>query len=308
MSESASPLPWTGNKGCIYSTIDAFIPPHRVYIEPCMGSAEVFFRKPPAEKEILNDYNGDLVNFFRVLQDMDKLTFLLGRLALSINSEEQFRRNRELLNSVPNVLDDISETGEIIAKLSWNDVQLAAAFYANQVYSYASTGKSFAIVQRDMRQRLDRLYKAHGRLCNAVILHRDYREVIRYAAGKDTFILLDPPYKGTENYYKKSNFNSDDHEKLFDFMAEIDKQFHGECKFLITYNNCDFIRELAEKHGFDTYVQPRLHNMVQITRPGEQFEELLIGNYPLLQQAEINNKYLPLNISQMSLFDFHYDY
>ena len=41
------------------------MPKHDVYIEPCMGSAEVFFRKPKAEKEILNDYNGDLVNLFR---------------------------------------------------------------------------------------------------------------------------------------------------------------------------------------------------------------------------------------------------
>ena len=27
------------------------MPKHNVYIEPCMGSAEVFFRKPRAEKE-----------------------------------------------------------------------------------------------------------------------------------------------------------------------------------------------------------------------------------------------------------------
>ena len=31
MSGSVSPLPWTGNKGCIYTTIDAFMPPHRTY-------------------------------------------------------------------------------------------------------------------------------------------------------------------------------------------------------------------------------------------------------------------------------------
>ena len=47
MSGSVSPLPWTGNKGCIYTTIDAFMPPHRTYVEACMGSAEVFLRKKP---------------------------------------------------------------------------------------------------------------------------------------------------------------------------------------------------------------------------------------------------------------------
>ena len=68
MSGSVSPLPWTGNKGCIYTTIDAFMPPHKTYVEACMGSAEVFLRKRPVEREIINDFNGDLVRFFRVLQ------------------------------------------------------------------------------------------------------------------------------------------------------------------------------------------------------------------------------------------------
>lgn len=45
MSGSVSPLPWTGSKGCIYTTIDAFMPPHKTYVEACMGSAEVFLRK-----------------------------------------------------------------------------------------------------------------------------------------------------------------------------------------------------------------------------------------------------------------------
>lgn len=85
MSGSVSPLPWTGSKGCIYTTIDAFMPPHKTYVEACMGSAEVFLRKKPVEREIINDYNGDLVKFFRVLQQNEKLAYLLGRLYLSFN-------------------------------------------------------------------------------------------------------------------------------------------------------------------------------------------------------------------------------
>ena len=110
MSESMSPLPWTGNKGCIYHTIDAFMPPHTTYIEPCMGSAEVFLRKKPVEREILNDYNGDLVKFFRVLQRNEKLAYLIGRLYLSFNAEQLFRANKALLADVPNILDDLTET------------------------------------------------------------------------------------------------------------------------------------------------------------------------------------------------------
>lgn len=95
LSASTSPLPYTGNKSCIVNTILSVMPKHTVYIDPCMGSAEVFFRKPRAEKEILNDYNGDLVNLFRVIQNNEKLAYLLGRLYLSINGELAFKQNKD---------------------------------------------------------------------------------------------------------------------------------------------------------------------------------------------------------------------
>lgn len=197
MSGSVSPLPWTGNKGCIYTTIDAFMPPHRTYVEACMGSAEVFLRKKPVEKEIINDYNGDLVRLFRVLQRNENLERLIGRLFLSFNSEQIFRANKALLAEVPNILDDLTETSVIIENTQWNDFDLAVAFYENQVFSFSSTGKNFAITKKDMTKRFGRLIAACARLRNATIMHRDYKDCISYGAGEDAFILLDPPYKGT---------------------------------------------------------------------------------------------------------------
>ena len=279
------------------------MPPHRVYIEPCMGSAEVFFRKKPAEKEILNDYNGDLVNFFRILQDGDKLAFLLGRLCLSWSSEYVFQRNRSILAAEPNVLDEALTTAKIIRKASWRDVRLAAAFLENQVYSFSSTGQSFAIAKRDMTHRLPRLLAAAARLRDAVILHRDYKEAIRIGACEDCFILLDPPYRGTERMYRKTDFDPEEHEKLFAFMSQIHKEYAGKCKFLITYNNDPYIRSLSEKYHFFSYVQRRIHNMQQVTAPGALFEELLIGNYDLVAQARENHRQLAEEKRQLSLFD-----
>ena len=308
MSGSVSPLAWTGNKGCIYKTIDAFMPPHRTYVEPCMGSAEVFLRKAPVPKEIINDYNGDLVKFFRVLQRSEKLAYLLGRLYLSFNSEELFRANKALLADVPNILDDLTETAVMIENADWQDIELAVAFFENQTFSFSSTGKTFAIAKKDMTKKFGRIVAACSRLRNAIIMHRDYKDCISHAAGKDTFILLDPPYKGTENYYQKANFDEDEHAQLFAYMNEIHKKFSGECKFLITYNNDPYILELAAKYGFYTYVQERLHNMAQSSKPGEMFEELLIGNYDLEKQARENEKYLKELNRQLNLFDYKYNY
>lgn len=308
MSGSMSPLNWTGNKGCIYDTIEAFMPPHKTYVEPCMGSAEVFLRKRPVEREIINDYNGDLVKFFRVLQKSEKLAYLLGRLYLSFNSELLFRQNKALLSGEINVLDDVADTATMIENASWEDIQLAVAFFENQIFSFSSTGKTFAIAKKDMTKRFARLIAACCRLRNAVIMHRDYKDCIEYAAGKDTFILLDPPYKGTEGYYQKANFDGNEHTKLFECMNGVHQKYNGECKFIITYNNDPYIRELAEKYGFDMYVKKRLHNMLQGTKPGEMFEELLIANYNLLGQAEANRRYMMELSYQLSLFDYQYDY
>lgn len=308
MSASTSPLPYTGNKSCIVNTILTVMPKHSVYIEPCMGSAEVFFRKPRAEREILNDYNGDLVNLFRTIQSNEKLVYLIGRLYLSVNAELAFRQNREVLRGVPNVLDDLMETSQLVKEASWADVRNAAAFFENQVYSFSSTGQTFGIARRDMSQRLNRIVGAYSRLRDAIILHRDYKDAIAYGACPGCFILLDPPYKGTEGMYSKADFDSEQHEVLFDFMAEVNKKHHGDAKFLITYNNDPFIRKLATDRGFDTYVQTRLHSMKQSKEAGALYEELLIANYDLEKQATANHLYLDEQKSQMTLFDFRSDY
>ena len=84
MSASTSPLPYTGNKSCIVNTILTVMPKHSVYIEPCMGSAEVFFRKPKAEREILNDYNSDLVNLFPLHELLQLANYSISQLVKPI--------------------------------------------------------------------------------------------------------------------------------------------------------------------------------------------------------------------------------
>ena len=98
------------------------------YLEACMGSAEIFLRKPRAEKEIINDYNGDLVKFFWVLQNSEKLSYLIGRLYLSFNSEQIFREHKQLLQMIPNTLDDIKHFVYTVEDYSWEDINEVVAF------------------------------------------------------------------------------------------------------------------------------------------------------------------------------------
>jgi len=304
MPPSQSPIPYTGNKSCIYEQLKIMMPFHTLYIEPCMGSAEIFFRKAPAQKSILNDYNGDVTNFFRVLRDDRNLAEFIGMLYLSGNCEFIFQENRKLLFDTPNILDECIETAMILKKATASELHQARAFFENQTYSFSSTGKSFAIAERDIARRLPRLVSACAKLHRACILHRDYKDVIAYAACPNALIFLDPPYLGTEDCYQKANFDSSEHEKLFEFMFnEVHKKYDGKCKFIITYNNHPSLTALADKHGFPYRIIPRLHNMQQSTNPGAIFEELVITNYDWKAQIIENCGCDPLESQQISLFD-----
>src|SRR5712691_7609501 len=62
------PLPYIGGKNRLATKIIALLPEHTTYVEPFAGGAQVFFHKQPSKVEVLNDLDGDIVNFFRICQ------------------------------------------------------------------------------------------------------------------------------------------------------------------------------------------------------------------------------------------------
>jgi DNA adenine methylase len=64
-----TPLTYYGGKQKLARQIVALMPAHRVYLEPFAGGAAVLFAKPRAERETLNDLDGDIVRFWRALRD-----------------------------------------------------------------------------------------------------------------------------------------------------------------------------------------------------------------------------------------------
>ena len=60
---------YPGSKWLMAHQICQMIPPHRSYVEPYLGSGAVLFNKIPSHIETINDIDGDIVNFFRVVRD-----------------------------------------------------------------------------------------------------------------------------------------------------------------------------------------------------------------------------------------------
>ena len=62
-------LNYPGAKWGMAKEIVSLMPPHRSYLEPFFGSGAVLFNKPQSAIETVNDIDGDIVNFFRVLRE-----------------------------------------------------------------------------------------------------------------------------------------------------------------------------------------------------------------------------------------------
>ena len=55
-----------GNKAKIAAKIQAYFPQHDLYIEPFFGAGGMFFNKPKAKYNIVNDLDSDVFNLFQV--------------------------------------------------------------------------------------------------------------------------------------------------------------------------------------------------------------------------------------------------
>jgi len=83
-------LRYHGGKFRLSKWIQEFFPEHTIYVEPYGGAASVLLTKPRAYAEVYNDLDGDLVNFFRVLQDPSSRERLCQVCAVTPYAREEF--------------------------------------------------------------------------------------------------------------------------------------------------------------------------------------------------------------------------
>jgi DNA adenine methylase len=126
-----------------------------------------------------------------------------------------------------------------------------------------------------------------------VIENKDFEKLIRQYDRPVSFFYCDPPYFETEGYYKnvgEDGFTEKDHIRLRDSLMK------AQGKFLLSYNDCEFIRGLYNAPGIQIDAYTRINNIKQRYDGGAQFPEILIANYDMQERG--------LSIpSQMNLFD-----
>jgi DNA adenine methylase len=66
---TAPPFAYYGGKTTLAGRIADLLPEHRHYVEPFAGSLAVLLAKPPSPMETVNDLDGNLMTFWRVLRE-----------------------------------------------------------------------------------------------------------------------------------------------------------------------------------------------------------------------------------------------
>jgi len=193
--------------------------PHDLYGEVFAGMAGVFFRRRSAPKvEVLNDISRDVITFFRVLQN--HLQALMDMLKWQLASRAEFDR---LVGQDPERLTDL---------------QRAARFLYLQRLTFGGkvSGRTFGIDPRggsrfNMGILSETLAAAHERLAGVWLECLPWEEFLDRWDGPGALFFLDPPYRGTENYYGKGLFAAEDFARLADRLERL------KGRFILTVND-----------------------------------------------------------------------
>ena len=214
------PLKWHGGKYYLATKIVELMPPHQQYVEPFFGGGSVLLAKNAADVgEVINDLNGHLTNFWRVLQD-ETLFAQFSRVIQAVPFSEQEWRDAHAR------LEELTEP-----------VPRAVAFYVECRQSFSGRRTGFAAVTRNrLRQGMNEQAAAwmtaveglpaiHARLRRVTILNRDALKVIRQFDAPHTLFYLDPPYlhatRSTLYEYGEQEMSGQQHVELLQLLLTL---------------------------------------------------------------------------------------
>lgn len=202
-------VPYHGGKSRLAAWIVAQMPSHRVYLEPFAGSAAVLLAKPRSTHEVLNDIDGNVVTFYRVLRERPEQLERACRLSPYARDEYRSARLDE-----PGV-DDLER-----ARRWWVRVCQSFAHTGSPTTGWSVSTRRGSNDARTTAARLERFHLVAARLAGVAIENRDARALIVDHADADTVIYADPPYLGSTRSMNAHRRSSGDYTHEFATNAE----------------------------------------------------------------------------------------
>jgi len=211
-----SPIKWFGGKGRQTRRLLPLIPPHKVYVEPYAGGASLFFAKPPASIEVLNDLNYDIFNLYSVLRDPEAADHLRELLELTPYSQNEFDAAVEQMGGACRVEH---------ARCFFVRCQQA---FGGRVFDRPSWSRDSGTGMRTTKRNaylnaITRRPDVHAQLRQGQIENRPALELLPVYDSPETFFYLDPPYMAATRRGGgyPHEMSDDDHRALVDAILSV---------------------------------------------------------------------------------------
>jgi DNA adenine methylase len=213
-SKVTSPFCGEGSGRNVFSRLRKEIPPHDLYIEPYVGTGNMFFKllKTNNDNIIINDKNKELVDMYRILKDTKERTYRKD--LNTTQKQEQFLRT--------STNKDLDRLMKYILK------------YCN---TFGSTGEGKLYKDTNPANKLNYLERYQEHMKGVRIFNEDALSIIKRFDTPSTFFFLHPPYERSVDYQ--------DLEDHYSRLAKVLNNLKG--KFMMLVNNNEYNRKLFSK-------------------------------------------------------------
>ena len=266
---------WVGGKRQLLSELNEF-KPHQfnTYFEPFVGGGAFLFNLAP-EKAVINDFNSDLVNLYRVVKrDPEKLLKVLENHAEN-NSKEYYLKLRELDRSdAIDKLSDVEKAARILYMLKVDFNGLYRVNKKNQFNVPYGKYKKPNIANRENIISVSNYFNQS----NIDILNGDFEKAVENAKKGD-FVYFDPPYvpvNPTSDFtsYTSEGFNISDQERLRDLFFSLSKK---GVSVMLSNSDVELVRDMYKEANIHSVQANRFINSKSDKRG--KIGEVIITNY-----------------------------
>jgi DNA adenine methylase len=203
-----TPITYYGGKQRLAKKIISLISPHITYVEPFAGGLAVFFKKEPSQVECINDKNGELINFYKVLKhNFNELQYLI----------EETLYSRQMYNEAKNIYRN--PQGHNPIKRAWAIFVCCNQGYGahlDEGWGFERKGNNHIKKYNNKIKNFTEIYQK--RLENTQIECFDSLKVIKNFDTENTFFYIDPPYINTDQGCYKG-YTENDYKNLLELLT-----------------------------------------------------------------------------------------
>jgi DNA adenine methylase len=253
-------LRYPGGKSKAIDLITPFVKDYDKIVSPFIGggSLEIHWSANLGKEVIGYDIFDVLVNFWNVL--LNNPEELANKMSTMPTTTEEYKRVKEILISLDKTQEMLKDWNTDYYKrsdvVSLDDITLAAYYYFNHNCSYGPgyLGWPSSVYLNDKKWN-DMIDKIRKFRCPKLEVGNKTFDISIKEHSED-FLYLDPPYyleKDADNKMHKGMYpmkNIDVHHSGFDHELLRDLLLEHKGDFVMSYNNCETIREYYKDFEF----------------------------------------------------------